>query len=234
MFASRKRLCVEEFPMSLMVFPPLVNIPWLRHGFTLREPGVDVKLDRALALEALTEAHHAELHEEGIAMENLRLAEQVHGGMVAVVGDAADTGAPGKPVPQADGLVTVRAGIPLGIHVADCCAVFLVNRHRRAIGLLHSGRKGTEANIVAEGMRQLCAISGGDPAEVFAILSPCIQACCYEVDFSSEIERQLENAGVGGIWKQHECTGCDLQRYYSYHKEMGKTGRMLAFLMVTS
>lgn len=217
----------------MMVFPPLVNLPWLRHGFTLREPGIDTNLDRAEALTALSDAHRKVLKEEGVSLDDLRLGEQVHGNTVVVVDEDCDLNVLRKPIPHADGLVTTRPGIPLGIHVADCCAVYLVDLHRRAIGLLHSGRKGTETNIVKEGVRQICLAGKGDPGSILAVMSPCIQECCYEMDFASEVERQLEDAGVEHIWRQSECTACSSDHFYSYRREKGRTGRMLAFLMMT-
>ena len=45
-------------------------------------------------------------------------------------------------------------GLCLGVYVADCCAIYLADPVKRAIGLLHSGKKGTELGIAPE--------SGGD------------------------------------------------------------------------
>jgi purine-nucleoside/S-methyl-5'-thioadenosine phosphorylase / adenosine deaminase len=61
-------------------------------------------------------------------------------------------------------------------------------------------------------------------------LSPCIRPPHYEVDFASEIVSQCRALDVKGIHDSGVCTACDLNRYYSYRAEKGKTGRMLALL----
>ena len=55
----------------------------------------------------------------------------------------------------ADGLVTNQPGVSLGIYVADCGAVFLVDPVRRCLGLVHSGKKGTELAIVERAIEQM-------------------------------------------------------------------------------
>ena len=52
----------------------------------------------------------------------------------------------------------------------------------------------------------------------------------YEIDFAAEIVRQCRDAGVKEIHDSGVCTACDLEHYYSYRAEKGKTGRMLALL----
>ena len=61
-------------------------------------------------------------------------------------------------------------------------------------------------------------------------LSPCIRPPHYEVDFAAEIVRGCQERGVENIHDSGACTACDLEQYYSYRVEKGRTGRMLAFL----
>ena len=49
-------------------------------------------------------------------------------------------------------------------------------------------------------------------------------------DFAAEIVRVCRERGVKNIHDSGVCTACDLERYYSYRAEEGKTGRMLALL----
>ncbi len=235
----------------MIAFEPFSPFPWLVHGFTLREKDLDVKGTRNEVLARLRESQGAVLESAGIAWNCLHVVEQVHGNKVVVQTKDLGESLFGKPVikspllnkglgevgsegyeKDADGLVTSVTGVALGIYVADCCAIFLVETERHAIGLLHSGRKGTEANIAREGVRELKMVSNGDPAKMIAVLSPCIHRCCYDVDFASEIERQLKAERVGEVWQHPDCTGCHLDRYYSYRREKGRTGRMLAFMMI--
>jgi copper oxidase (laccase) domain-containing protein len=71
---------------------------------------------------------------------------------------------------------------------------------------------------------------GSDPANMIVQLSPCIRPPNYEVDFAAEIVRQCRALGGKQIHDSGICTACDLDRYYSYRAEKGKTGRMLALI----
>ena len=129
-----------------------------------------------------------------------------------------------------DGLITNQKQIALGIHVADCCAIYIVDPKTPAIGLVHSGKKGTEEAIVANAIQQMRESFGSDPKKLVVQLSPCIRPPHYEIDFAAKIVEQCRAADVGKIYASSECTACDIDRYYSYRAEKGKTGRMLALL----
>jgi polyphenol oxidase len=102
------------------------------------------------------------------------------------------------------------------------------------IGLAHSGRKGTELNIVRRTIETMRDRFGTRPAELIVQLSPCIRPPHYEVDFAAEIVRQARAAGVAGVHDCGVCTACDLSRYYSYRAEKARTGRMLALLALNA
>src|SRR6202035_301393 len=57
--------------------------------------------------------------------------------------------------PGCDGIITNQHGIALGVYVADCCAVYIVDAKTPAIGLVHSGRKGTELGVVTNAIKQM-------------------------------------------------------------------------------
>jgi copper oxidase (laccase) domain-containing protein len=71
---------------------------------------------------------------------------------------------------------------------------------------------------------------GTDPDDVIAQLSPCVRPPYYEVDFAAEIVKQLEQSGVRRVFDSGENTASDLNKFYSYRMEKGRTGRMLALL----
>jgi polyphenol oxidase len=204
-------------------FPALDALEDVLHGFVLRMPGLDVSADRESALARL-EAFH-EIARRAFGVRRFRFAEQVHGNSVAVV--TADSAAKNAHV---DALLTRDPEVLLGIRVADCCAVFLVDPCRTAIGLVHSGKKGTELNIVGVAVQKMATEFGTDPAKLVAQLSPCIRPPYYEVDFAAEIVRSLKRSGVSHVFDSGENTAADLEKYYSYRMEKGRTGRMLALL----
>ena len=197
------------------------------HGLILRHPELLMNVDREEAVQRLLPWHEGHIQTLGFSINDLRLAEQVHRGDVAVVGE----GSPGMSA-GVDGLITNDPGVLLGIYVADCCAVFLHDPVNRAFGLVHSGKKGSEIGIVGSAIQRMNQSFGSDPADVVVQLSPCIRPPAYEVDFAGRIRAQCREMGVlpENLHDCGVCTSADLQRFYSYRVEKGKTGRMLALL----
>ncbi len=216
-----------ELEMALEFFPALNEIAFVRHAFVARIPGIDVATDRAAALDRLEAAHCALRTELGLGEKFFVTAEQVHGNEIAVIDSAASAQHCFK---GADGLITDQPGVSLGIYVADCCAVYLVDPVRCCLGLVHSGKKGTEMAIVEKAIQGLQENFGSAPRDLIVQLSPCIRPPHYEIDFASEIVRQARRAGVEQVHDSGRCTASDLARYYSYRAEKARTGRMLALL----
>jgi hypothetical protein len=208
-------------------FPALSAIGICRHVFTQRIPGIDVSRPKAEALEQLDATHREIRGSIGMGDWPLVTAQQIHGDRIAFIGAAVGSD---KEFAGCDGLITNQHGIALGVYVADCCAVYIVDPKTPAIGLVHSGRKGTELGVAPNAIRQMVDRFGSDPANMIAQLSPCIHPPHYEVDFAAEIVRQCRALGMQEIYDSGVCTACDLDRYYSYRAEKGKTGRMLALL----
>ena len=213
-------------------FPALSAIEICRHVFTQRIPGIDVLHDKAEVLKRLDAAHREIRNAIGIGDWPLFTSQQVHGNKIAIA-DSRTRGPVGREFPGCDGLITNQRGIALGVYVADCCAVYIVDRKTPAIGLVHSGRKGTELGVVPNAIREMIDRFSSDPADMIVLLSPCIRRPHYEVDFAAEIISQCRALGVKEIQDSGTCTACNLKRYYSYRAEKGKAGRMLAFLGIT-
>ncbi|HZC35573.1 MAG TPA: polyphenol oxidase family protein [Chthoniobacterales bacterium] len=209
--------------VPLQRFSALSNSRFVEHGFILRIPGLDVQTDRESALRRLESYHREQL--AAIGNQSLKLAEQIHGNAVATI----DGGSPAK-TQAVDGLITADPRVVLGIYVADCCAIFLADPMRQVVGLLHSGKKGTEKNIVAAAMQKFRSDFHSEPQDLIAVLSPCIRPPYYEIDFAQSIVAQLRAENVHKIYDGGENTGSDLNRFYSYRMERGRTGRMFAYL----
>ena len=207
-------------------FLDLVNrIPGLRADFVHRIPGVNVDGERDEVLARLKPHHHARVREV-FEKDDWWRAEQVHGNGVAEV-----TGGEPCEIPAVDGLVTAAPGQVLGIYVADCGPIWLADQRTGAIGLLHSGKKGTELGILKEGLKRMAELYGTKPEDVVGVLGPCIRPPHYDIDFAADIVSQAKEAGVGSF---HDCgidTAEDLEKYYTYRIEKGRTGRLLALIM---
>ena len=221
-----------NLPFEQFSAPSAIEI--CRHAFAQRIPGIDVSHDKPEVLKRLDAAHRGIRNGIGVDDWLLFTAQQIHGDRIAIV-DRADcsgsrVGCEDKQFPGCDGIITNQRGIVLGVYVADCCAVYIVDSKTPAIGLVHSGRKGTELGIVPNAIAQMSDRFGSDPADMIVQLSPCIRPPDYEVDFAAEIVRQCRALGVKTIHDSRVCTARDLKRYYSYRAEKGKTGRMLAVI----
>jgi copper oxidase (laccase) domain-containing protein len=217
---------VSVAQLSAERFPALGVLPNVVHGFIPRVAGIGVSHDKMEALARLDAVHQEIRKENGLDGAPFIIAQQVHGARIAVVERATES----KCFDDCDGLITNQRRVCLGIYVADCCAVFIVDPIRNAIGLVHSGRKGTELGIVSNAISSMVACFGSRSADLVVQLSPCIRPPHYETDFAGEIVRQCRDLGVTSVSDCDVCTACDLDRYYSYRAEKGRTGRMLAFL----
>ncbi len=214
-----------QFPFEQ--FPALSAIGICRHVFTQRIPSIDVSNDKAEVLKRLDSAHRGIRNAIDVGDWPLITAQQVHGNKIAVVDTPLKTD---KEFPGCDGIITNQRGIALGVYVADCCAIYIVDPGTPAIGLVHSGRKGTELGVVTSAITQMIERFGSKPGDLIVQLSACIRPPHYEVDFAAKIIEQCRTQGVREIHDSGVCTACDLEHYYSYRAEKGRTGRMLALL----
>lgn len=208
-------------------FPALGVLDDFVHGFTTRVAGIDVAHDKAEALARLDHVHRTVRNANGLGDLSFVTAEQVHGNRIGVLDEVPESD---KCFAGCDGLITNQRGVCLGIYVADCCAVYLADPVRAAMGLVHSGKKGTELGVVANAVKSMTEHFGSRASDIIVQLSPCIRPPHYELDFAGEIARQCRDLGVRAVNDCGVCTACDLNRYYSYRVEKGRTGRMLAFL----
>jgi copper oxidase (laccase) domain-containing protein len=209
-------------------FPALsAHGSFIAHGFVRRVPGVDVSLPKAEVLERLAPWHSAAVEALGFSQDRFFTAEQVHGAGIAVITENSS-----RHSLNVDGFVTNVPGLLAGIHVADCGPVFILDPVRRAIALLHSGKKGTELGISSAAIRLMEERFGSRPADLVVQLGPCIRVPQYDVDFASRILADCRAAGVPSP-QVHDCGTCTAlhpDTYYSYRRELGKTGRLLALL----
>jgi polyphenol oxidase len=124
---------------------------------------------------------------------------QVHGNRVIVLTEATDPqlvrGMPG------DGLITDRPHLPLAVITADCFPVVLVAPSRPAVGIVHSGRKGTAVQVIPMAIALLCQAFHLQPEAVFAAIGPGIGGCCYEVDDASAQSFQTQFAPDDAVYR---------------------------------
>jgi copper oxidase (laccase) domain-containing protein len=218
----------EAFPFLNI----LHEIPGVRAAWVERVVDLPITGDRDEAMKQLRPYHEMAVANFAGPDAPWWRAEQVHGTEIAIVpGVSQETASDGLPmVAGVDGLLTIERGVVLAIYVADCGPIWLADRKTGAIGLLHSGKKGTERNILERAAEMMTKNFGTRRKDLVSVLGPCIRPPHYEVDFAREIGNQAELAGIGAF---HDCrldTAADLDRFYSYRLESGKTGRMMALI----
>ena len=82
--------------------------------------------------------------------------------------------------PQADALVTAKAGIALGITGADCPTVLFVDSGARVIGAAHAGWRGAFQGVLEATLRAMLEL-GARRENIVAGIGPGIQQASYEV-----------------------------------------------------
>ena len=104
---------------------------------------------------------------------------------------------------EADGQVTTRDSVALGMFAADCLPVLLADRQAHVIGAAHCGRRGLQRGILRQTIALMCS-KGARPERIVATLGPGICGECYEVgdqvssDFASDFPGTATLTRFGG------------------------------------
>jgi YfiH family protein len=83
--------------------------------------------------------------------------------------------------PDADGHITASEGLLLGVTVADCVPISMVDPERRVVAMLHAGWKGTAVGVLDRGLKLLAEEFSIRPEELYIHLGPAVCGDCYEV-----------------------------------------------------
>lgn len=129
----------------------------------------------------------------GFKKQDWVLAEQVHGTEVAVITEKEGHK---RPLRGVDGIVTNRQDILLVIKHADCVPIFLFDRVKEIIGLVHSGWRGTVGKIGLVALQRMMREFGSRVQDIEIALGPAAQACCYRKPKDSLFTQLPE-------WKEH-------------------------------
>jgi len=183
--AARARKAAKTTGKGIEVIRADWKWKWLAHGFSTRTGGtsttfgrIDLNLggsndspetiakNRRLFLRALSPTTSG---------QRLTTVKQVHSAHVHVINDVPDQPLTG------DGMITRVPGLLLGVQVADCVPVLVVDPVNRAVGAFHAGWRGTVKRIVEKGIGMMRMAYGSDAAQMHAAIGPCVGQCCYAV-----------------------------------------------------
>jgi YfiH family protein len=179
-----------------------------------------------------------------LAPARLQFLTQVHGCGVVRVGAAS--------APQeADAMLTDEPDLALCVRLADCGGAVLFDPDHGALAAVHSGWRGTRANILAATVAAMRAQFGTEPRRLLAYLAPCASAARYEVgdefagwfpehvarhgarlhfDNQAAMTAQLRACGVppNNLEIDTRCTIAD-RRFHSHRRDGAAAGRNCLF-----
>lgn len=183
-----------EAEVPYLSFPVLSDIPFIRHGFSTRLGGVSKGIFSSMNLgvdispykddtENINENYRRIAKSIGFDVNSVVVSMQVHKTNIRVV-DEADRGK-GLFIPrdydEIDGLITNKPNITLVTKYADCVPLYFVDPVRKAIGLSHSGWRGTVNKIGKVTVEKLKQSFDCDPKQIIAVIGPSICMECYEI-----------------------------------------------------
>lgn len=219
---------IKDAIVPLLRFPVLEETGVVEHCFTTRLGGVSEGIYTSMNLsftrgdkeEAVQENYERIAQCMGASKDAFVCSDQTHTTNVkkATKEDAGCGVARPKTYQDVDGLITNVPGLVLSTFFADCVPLYFVDPVHRAIGMSHSGWRGTvgrmgRATILAMGQEY-----GTKPEDLICAIGPSICKDCYEVsedvaeafaaEFKGQEEKILEAKGNGkyqlDLWKANE------------------------------
>lgn len=206
----------------------LENIPWLCHGFSTRMGGVSKEHLSSMNLgwerddlkENVIKNHEIIADAIGFNPRDIVTSKQTHTTNIKVVSKE-DVGKgiyKDRDYDNIDGMITNHKEVVLATYFADCVPLYIVDTKNKAIGLAHSGWRGTVGRIGRAAIEQMSREYGTKPSDVIACIGPSICQDCYEIsedvatefirEFPDNTDKILINKGNGkfmlDLWKCNE------------------------------
>ena len=177
--------------LVLLRFPMLEKTGIVRHCFTTRLGGVskgdcatmNLSFSRGDDPDCVFENFHRIACALGVSEQEFVFTDQTHTKNVRLV-TGADKGkglTKERDFTDVDALVTGEPGIVLSAFFADCVPLYFVDPVHRAIGLGHSGWRGTVMRIGQSIIETMQKEFGTDPKDLVCAVGPSICRDCYEV-----------------------------------------------------
>lgn len=219
----------ESRGVEYLTFPSLEKTGIVSHLFSTRIGGASEGIYASMNLsyargdrkEAVDENFRRIAEIMGREIQDFVLSDQTHTTNVRKVTEE-DRGKGivyQKDYCDVDGLITNERHIVLATFYADCVPLFLVDKKHRAIGLSHSGWKGTAGHMGEHTLLAMREAYGTNPEDVEIGIGPSICKDCYEVGedvaeafaagFPDKVRKDILFAKGGGkyhldLWKANE------------------------------
>ena len=218
--SNKARLIEKETPyISFPVFEQYSHM--IRHGFSTRLGGVseghfsslNLSFSRGDEEEKVRENFKRISESMGIDPNHLVISDQVHKTNIRAV-TKEDWGkgfTKPRDYAEIDGLITNEVGVPLVTAYADCVPLYFLDPVKKAIGLTHSGWRGTVEKIGKKTVEEMHKQYQCDPKDIIAVIGPSICEYCYEVSkevaekfieafsYLNQVESSFENEKVTSL-----------------------------------
>lgn len=197
-------------------FPMLDETGCVLHGFSTRLGGVskehlsgmNLSFSRGDEEENVRENYRRIADAIGFSVSDLVCSDQTHTTNVRVVTEE-DRGkgfARKKDYTDTDGLITNVPGLVLATFYADCVPLYFVDPVKKAIGLSHSGWRGTVGKMGKVTVEAMKREYGSRPEDIVAAIGPSICQECYEVseDVILEFQKHFEKSYFEELYYKKE------------------------------
>ena len=178
--------------VSFLTFPSFEEYPFVNHAFSTRIGGVskgkfssiNLNFGHGDSRETVLENFHIFCEAAGFSFDSMVASAQDHRTTVRrVTSEQCGMGyTRPKDRKSVDGLITDEPGVTLVTYYADCTPLFFLDPVHRAVGLAHSGWRGTAMQIGKRTVERMHEEFGTSPEELITAIGPSIGPCCYEVD----------------------------------------------------
>lgn len=194
----------------MLQFPLLEQQSWISHGFSTRMGGVSEGCYASMNLsftkgddpEKVRENYRRMADMLGMDMERMTLSFQTHTTNVRLVTeeDAGKGIVKERDYTDVDGLITNIPGTTLVTFYADCVPLYFVDPVHHAIGLSHSGWRGTVHRMGRVTLKAMKEAFGTKPEDVICAIGPSICQSCFEV--GGEVVEEFQKEFAPSYWKE--------------------------------
>ena len=228
MIEKRNYRSEEGYVLPYLSFSSYEALPYIRHMFTTREGGVSKDIYESLNLSftrgddetAVLENYRRVAQALGTSIDHIVTSDQTHTTNVRPVGkeDLGKGITRPRDYKDVDGMITDQPGVLLATFYADCVPLYFVDPVHKAIGLSHSGWRGTVGRMGQATVEAMERSFGCQPKDLLCAIGPSICQDCYEVsrDVAEAFifafpthEKEILQAGALGkyqldLWKANE------------------------------
>ena len=209
--ADRPAMNIKENKgVTYLTYPALEELSGFVHAFSTRLGGVSEGIYSSMNLSftrgddenSVMENYRRLAEAVGFSVENIVTSDQTHTVNVRVITEADRGNGITKPRPytDVDGMITNVPGLVLATFYADCVPLFFVDPVHKAVGLSHSGWRGTVGKIGKATVEKMAEEFQTDPSELYAAIGPSICQDCYEV--SEDVIEQFKEAFEEKYWNE--------------------------------